>query len=99
VLEEFAKLTAVVLALAFLAESLTEYLLQETKLERYQKWFAICVGILLAFNFRLDIFSAFVDLDSWIPYAGVVLTGILLSRGANWLHDFLKRLTGADGGN
>lgn len=34
-----------------------------------------------------------------IPYVGSVLTGILISRGASFVHDLWKRLRGDDTGN
>lgn len=47
---------------------------------------AIAVGLLIAFGAQLDIFAA-AGIPLVIPYLGFVLTGILLSRGANFVHD------------
>jgi len=88
--------TLVTTLLAFLAESLTEYFLTDTPADRYKKYVAPLVGVLLAFNFSLDLFTEFLRLESAIPYVGVILTGILLGRGSNWVHDFLERITGGN---
>lgn len=33
------------------------------------------------------------DMSSIIPYIGVVLTGILVSRGSNYIYEIIKLLT------
>lgn len=50
---------------------------------------ALAVGLLLAIGTRLDLL-AFVNIPVFIPYLGVILTGILISRGANFIHDLLR---------
>lgn len=80
----------VFLILAFLAESLTEYLFG-TWVKIYTKYIAVAVGIALAVNFRTDFFEEFLGLTSSLPYVGCILTGILLGRGSNWLHELWKR--------
>lgn len=52
---------------------------------------AIIVGLVIAFTTNLDILSI-VGIESEIPYIGVVLTGILLSRGSNFIHDLLIKI-------
>jgi len=46
----------------------------------------ICFGILLAFGAKVD-FLALVGIPLVIPYLGYVLTGLLISRGSNFVHD------------
>ncbi len=46
----------------------------------------IVVGLLLAFGAQADLL-AMVGIPLVIPYLGYVLTGLLISRGANFLHD------------
>ena len=45
---------------------------------------AMALGILVAFAYQVDIFDIF-ELKSTIPYVGMVLTGILISRGSNYI--------------
>jgi len=54
----------------------------------------IAVGILVAFNWSIDIFRMIGMPDGQIPYVGAVLTGIVLSRGSNVLNDLIGRLNG-----
>lgn len=81
-----------ILALAFLAESMTEYFLSEWLKENRLKYAAAVVGVLLALNFRVDIFLMFFEMESWLlsPYSGWVLTGLFLGRGSNYCHDFFQ---------
>jgi len=47
---------------------------------------ALAVGILVAFGARMDLF-VLVGIPLSIPYLGYILTGVLISRGANFVHD------------
>jgi hypothetical protein len=49
---------------------------------------AIAVGMLLAFGTGIDLFEA-LEVPISIPFLGKLLTGLLLSRGANFMHDIL----------
>lgn len=48
-------------------------------------------GILVAINYNLDMLEV-LGLNGNIPYFGIVLTGIAISRGSNYIHDVLKQL-------
>lgn len=55
--------------------------------------FSIVLGILIAVAYKLDL-PEYLDLKfSSIPYVGNVLTGILISRGSNYIYDILKVIT------
>ncbi len=54
---------------------------------------ALVVGILFAVGANLDLFHL-VEIHFSHPFIGQVLTGILLSRGANFVHDILKSAEG-----
>lgn len=54
--------------------------------------FSIILGILIAISYKLDIPEYF-NLKSSVPYIGSVLTGILISRGSNYMYDILKTIT------
>lgn len=50
---------------------------------------ALLVGILFAFNYSLDL-PKLVGLENHFPWFGILITGVLLSRGASFLHDLVK---------
>lgn len=55
---------------------------------------ALVIGILIAVVFGLDLFTLLGFTVQWpaLAVVGVVLTGILLSRGSNFIHDLLKSI-------
>lgn len=48
------------------------------------------VGVLIAYEFEADVF-ALLGAQARQPLFGIVLTGILLGRGSNWIHEMLKK--------
>ena len=52
---------------------------------------AIAVGITLCFAAGCDLFTAVGVTFGW-PWLGKTLTGIIISRGANYVSDFVKKL-------
>ncbi len=54
---------------------------------------AIALGVLLCFMTDGDLFVVVGIAFGW-PWVGTLLTGILISRGANYVSDFAKRLHG-----
>jgi hypothetical protein len=82
-----------VLALAFLAESLTEYLfagpLSALRMPAaVTRYVAVAVGVLLAWAYDLDIVRDLLGLSPRPPLLGIVLSGVILGRGASYVHDF-----------
>ena len=57
----------------------------------WQMLFSITLGIVIAVAYKLDLPACF-NLKSDIPYTGCILTGILLSRGSNYIFDLLDKL-------
>lgn len=53
---------------------------------------ALVVSMLIVFGIRLDIL-ALLEIETVIPFLGIVLTGVLISRGSNFVHDLLVRLS------
>ena len=49
------------------------------------------LGIIIAIAFDIDILAHF-GLETTIPLFGNVMSGVILSRGSNYLHDSLKKL-------
>lgn len=58
-------------------------------------WQMICslaLGIITSVSYKLDL-PKHLGLKSTTPYIGSILTGILISRGSNYLFDILKVIT------
>jgi hypothetical protein len=54
---------------------------------------ALAVGLVIAIGASMDLF-VLVGISFSHPLIGQIMTGILLSRGANFVHDLLKRAEG-----
>lgn len=52
---------------------------------------SIAVGILIACAFGMDLFSL-LNINSNIPFIGNIITGILISRGSNYIFDLLGKV-------
>jgi hypothetical protein len=85
-------LTAII-ALAWLTEALTEYIGTNWLSSQYKPFLAMLVGVGLALAYNADL-MALLGFQSDLPYVGEVLTGLLASRGANYLNDVLSHLGG-----
>lgn len=70
--------------------SYTKQIVVEKKLQ-WQVIMAIILGVIVAIAYQLDLFSLF-DMTSNIPYLGMILTGVLMSRGSNYIFDFIKQI-------
>lgn len=57
---------------------------------------AAVLGVFLCLAAGVDFFSL-VNLPLVVPFAGMVLSGLLASRGANFVHDFLGSVEGLKG--
>jgi len=87
-------------ALAWLVEAFVEYFVgkladQFPKLGAY-KWVlpyvAVVVAVPLAFFYTIDLITLITGADpTWV---GITLTGLLISRGAGVVNDFLSFLSG-----
>ena len=52
---------------------------------------SLVLGVIIAISYDLDVPSYF-NLNPKIPFIGNILTGILLSRGSNYIFDLLESL-------
>lgn len=82
------------LASAVLVEAIITYTNQFFVEGRFvwQMLLGICFGVLLAIAYKLDLPEYF-DMESSIPFVGQVVTGILISRGANYVYDLIGKFT------
>lgn len=107
--ESILVILAVVLFLAFLIETLVEFalgtLFQKLPALAPYKWLvmyaAIAVALCAAFLYRLDLIhllAQFVGAGS-IPQTtfGVIVTGVAIGKGSNYLHDLFTRFFVKDG--
>ncbi|QGU95674.1 hypothetical protein GOM49_11760 [Clostridium bovifaecis] len=53
---------------------------------------ALIISLVLSFSTGLDML-ALVGIPTKIPYVGVALTGILISRGSNFMHDIIASIS------
>ncbi|MFC2059260.1 hypothetical protein ACFLTS_06475 [Chloroflexota bacterium] len=80
---------------AFLCESLTEYLFKDLLKRfgintKYLRYIAALAGVILCLSFGVDLFGDVLGLDGY-GASGEVLTGLILGRGSNYIHDFYSR--------
>lgn len=83
----------IIIMIALIAESVWETLKmtwQEGKIS-VDRIGALVVALVLCVGVKLDILSL-LGISTMIPLLGVILTGILISRGSNFIHDLLIRL-------
>lgn len=54
---------------------------------------ALVISILICILAKIDIFPI-VNLSISVPIIGSILTGIIVSRGANFVHDLFNKISG-----
>ena len=52
---------------------------------------ALILSIIIAVGTKIDLFEL-LNLNMFIPVLGSIFTGILISRGANFIHDLLTKI-------
>lgn len=79
-----------IIAIAFITEALWETikLVKQPKGLNFDKIGVMLLGILVALAGGLDLFEA-TGVEMKIPYLGSILTGLLISRGSNFVHDIM----------
>lgn len=83
----------IIVMIALIAESVWETLKmtwQEGKVS-IDRIGALVVALVLSIGVKLDILSL-LGINTTIPLLGVILTGILISRGSNFIHDLLVKI-------
>lgn len=63
---------------------------------QWQMLISIIVGILVTAAYQVDII-ALVGLQTPVPFLGSVLTGILISRGSNYIFDLINTISTLQG--
>ena len=83
-----------VIVMSILIEAVITYI-KTIVVDKNIKWqiiVSIMLSMALCLAYGLDI-PALVGIVSPIPYVGSLLTGILISRGSNYIFDLLKTIT------
>lgn len=83
----------IIIMVALIAESVWETLKmtwQEGKIS-IDRIGALVVALILCVGVRLDILTL-LGIETTIPMLGIILTGILISRGSNFIHDLLVKI-------
>ncbi len=57
----------------------------------WQMILSLTLGIVIAVAYKFDL-PKYLKMESQIPYIGCILTGILISRGSNYVYETLKAL-------
>ena len=57
----------------------------------WQMIFSLVLGIVVAIAYKFDL-PRYLNMESNIPYVGCILTGILISRGSNYIYDLISKL-------
>lgn len=81
--------------LATLVEGLVNYLFatQDGYSRPWLKYVALGLGVVAAIAYKVDI-PAMAGLVSPMPYVSYVVSGLILGRGSNYLHDVLTSIKG-----
>lgn len=82
------------IAAAVVIEGIVTYITTIVK-DKKVEWkiiLAIALGCLISFNLNLDVF-ALIGLDEANTIVGIILTGILISRGSNYVFELYNKLT------
>ena len=82
-----------IIVLAILAEAIWENLrmMWENGKFSLNRLGALFTSIILAIGTQIDLFKI-LNLEISIPFLGNIFTGILISRGANVIHDLFKKI-------
>ncbi len=82
----------VAIMLAVVLEAVVEYAKDIFKREfEVEKFIALIMGLVFAFGAGLDLF-VLVGIEFHIPYVGMAIFGLFISKGANVVHDIFDRL-------
>ncbi len=64
----------------------------KTKYRDWQYWGSLAVAVFATVIYEIDLFES-LGFNALIPFVGAVFTGIIISRGSNYVFDILKRVS------
>ena len=82
-----------IIILALLSEAVWENIrmIFENGKFNINRFGALIISIIIALGTQIDLFQL-LNFNMYIPGLGSILTGILISRGANVVHDLFKKI-------
>ena len=83
-----------ILIMAVLVEAMVTYI-KTLVVDKQFKWLmflSAVLSIVICIAYKLDIPAA-AGISSGIPFVGMIITGVLISRGSNYINDLLKKIT------
>lgn len=87
---------AVVFAFSTLNESIIEYLFGSVEgLRPYLPLLALLSATLLTFIYQINIFTSLLGVESRMPFLDYLLSAFIISRGSNFVNDFVRRVLGS----
>lgn len=87
---------AVIFAFTTLNEAIIEYFFGSVKvLKPYLPLLALSSAVLLSFIYQINIFVSLLGLNSGSPFLDYLLSGFIISRGSNFVNDFVRRVLGS----
>ena len=57
----------------------------------YQMVLSLIFGIFISVAYQIDLLKL-ANIESEIPYIGSILTGVLISRGSNYIYDLMSKI-------
>ena len=87
----------IIFIMAILIEAIITYVktwVVDKKLQ-WQVIVSVILGVIVSIAYGLDIPAA-VGITCAVPYIGCAITGILISRGSNYIFDLLKKIASSN---
>lgn len=85
-MKDLSKITTIAILVEGIITYLNEFFVSGNS--PWQMILSLILGISVALAYNLDLSKHF-NLNSTSPYVGNIITGILISRGSNYLYDLL----------
>lgn len=87
---------AAVFAFSTLNESVIEYMFGSVRaLRPYLPLLALASATFLTFTYQINIFTTLLGVQSNSPFLDFLLSGFIISRGSNFLNDFVQKVLGS----
>lgn len=78
--------------LAVLVEGIVEYFVAVPNARQpWLKYVSLAIAVLVCIFYKQDLLAS-LGLNSIFPFVGEILTGFVISRGSNYLNDFISRV-------
>jgi len=83
---------AKIITAAIIIEAVIEYIGNACNKDFNLKcWLSLAFGIAFSVLYGIDMLCLF-GLETSVPFVGMILTGVLLSRGSNYAADLIKKV-------